>query len=137
MRSTLEKALIALLSEDKDQAAALFHEFLIGRSRQINESLVQGEEFVLNESVERAHMVDSMFTESDLEGFGVEVEEVDEADEGHMAKIRDDGWFSISMDHMLSPEECAAYDEQLAALGYHVGQDYEWSIAGGLSLIHI
>jgi hypothetical protein len=68
MRSTLEKALIALLSEDKDQAAALFHDYLISRSRQINESLVQGETFMINESEEPSVAVDATFGESDLEG---------------------------------------------------------------------
>jgi hypothetical protein len=46
MRSILEKALIALLNEEREKADALFHEFILERSRQIHESLRQGEDFV-------------------------------------------------------------------------------------------
>lgn len=67
MRSILEKALIALLNEDKAKADALFHDFILERSRQIHESLRQGEDFVLDESWEQELAIDEMFTEADLE----------------------------------------------------------------------
>ena len=38
MRSILEKALLALLNEEKATADALFHDFILERSRQIHES---------------------------------------------------------------------------------------------------
>ncbi len=66
MRSILEKALIALLNEEKDKADALFHDFILERSRQIHESLRQGEDFVLDESWENDFSVDEMFSEADL-----------------------------------------------------------------------
>jgi hypothetical protein len=73
MRSILEKALIALLNEEREKADALFHEFILERSRQIHESLRQGEDFVLDESWEKELAVDEMFTEADL--FGEDEEE--------------------------------------------------------------
>jgi hypothetical protein len=66
MRSILEKALIALLNEEKDKADALFHDFILERSRQIHESLRQGEDFVLDESWEQELSIDEMFSEADL-----------------------------------------------------------------------
>lgn len=78
MRSILEKALVALLNEEKSKADALFHEFILERSRQIHESLRQGEDFVLDESWENEMSVDEMFTEAD---FGdEEVTEDEESD---------------------------------------------------------
>jgi hypothetical protein len=68
MRSILEKALIALLNEEREKADALFHDFILERSRQIHESLRQGEDFVLDESWEAGLAMDEMFTESDLIG---------------------------------------------------------------------
>jgi hypothetical protein len=76
MRSILEKALIALLNEEREKADALFHEFILERSRQIHESLRQGEDFVLDESWEKELAVDEMFTEADL--FGEDEEEGDD-----------------------------------------------------------
>src|SRR5476651_568807 len=76
MRSILEKALIALLNEERDKADALFHEFILERSRQIHESLRQGEDFVLDESWENELAIDEMFTEADL--IGEDDEEDDE-----------------------------------------------------------
>ena len=67
MRSILEKALIALLNEEKSVADALFHDFILERSRQIHESLRQGEDFILDESMENELAIDEMFSESDLE----------------------------------------------------------------------
>lgn len=67
MRSILEKALIAALNKDGAQADALFHDFILERSRQIHESLRQGEDFVLDESWEQELAMDEMFSEADLE----------------------------------------------------------------------
>lgn len=66
MRSILEKALVALLNEDKEKADALFHDFILERSRQIHESLRQGEDFVLDESWEQELAIDEMFSDADL-----------------------------------------------------------------------
>jgi len=66
MRSILEKALVALINEDKDQADALFHEFVLERSRQIHESLRQGEDMILDENWEQSLAIDEMFSEADL-----------------------------------------------------------------------
>lgn len=79
MRSILEKALIALLNEEREKADALFHEFILERSRQIHESLRQGEDFVLDESWENELAVDEMFTEADL--IGEDDEESEDSDE--------------------------------------------------------
>lgn len=68
MRSILEKALIALLNKEKDQADVLFHNFILERSRQIHESLRQGEDFILDESMENELAIDEMFSEDDLDG---------------------------------------------------------------------
>ena len=70
MRSILEKALIALLNEEKDTADALFHDFILERSRQIHESLRQGEDFILDESMENELAIDEMFGEADLSDGG-------------------------------------------------------------------
>ena len=66
MRSILEKALIALLNEEKDKADVLFHDFILERSRQIHESLRQGEDFILDESMENELAIDEMFGDDDL-----------------------------------------------------------------------
>lgn len=82
MRSILEKALIALLNEEKDTADALFHDFILERSRQIHESLRQGEDFILDESMENELAIDEMFSEADLSDDMDGGEQVDEfADE--------------------------------------------------------
>jgi hypothetical protein len=82
MRSILEKALIALLNEEKDTADALFHDFILERSRQIHESLRQGEDFILDESMETELAIDEMFSEADLSDDMGDAEQVDEfADE--------------------------------------------------------
>jgi hypothetical protein len=78
MRSILEKALIALLNEEREKADALFHEFILERSRQIHESLRQGEDFVLDESWENELAIDEMFTEADLIGEDDEEESDDD-----------------------------------------------------------
>lgn len=82
MRSILEKALIALLNEEKDTADALFHDFILERSRQIHESLRQGEDFILDESMENELAIDEMFSEDDMSDDMGDAEQVDEfADE--------------------------------------------------------
>jgi hypothetical protein len=81
MRSILEKALIALLNEEKDKADALFHDFILERSRQIHESLRQGEDFVLDESWEQELSIDEMFSEADLAEEEEEEEVVAEGDD--------------------------------------------------------
>jgi hypothetical protein len=78
MRSILEKALIALLNEEKDTADALFHDFILERSRQIHESLRQGEDFILDESMENELAIDEMFGEDDLSDDMVGGEQIDE-----------------------------------------------------------
>ena len=85
MRMILEKALIALLNQEKEKADALFHDFILERSRQIHESLRQGEDFVLDESMEDMMSIDEMFSDDDLaEDFEDEGAEGDEvvAEEG-------------------------------------------------------
>jgi hypothetical protein len=85
MRSILEKALIALLNEEREKADALFHDFILERSRQIHESLRQGEDFVLDESWENDLRADVMFTEDELAGDDAGSEEgddINEADDG-------------------------------------------------------
>lgn len=67
MRMILEKALIALLNQEKDKADTLFHDFILERSRQIHESLRQGEDFILDESMENILSIDEMFNEDDME----------------------------------------------------------------------
>jgi len=67
MRLILEKALIALLNEEKDKADVLFHDFILERSRQIHESLRQGEDFILDESMDEDMSIDEMFGDHDLE----------------------------------------------------------------------
>jgi hypothetical protein len=62
----LEKALIALLNQEKDKADTLFHDFILERSRQIHESLRQGEDFILDESMEGIMSIDEMFSEDEL-----------------------------------------------------------------------
>jgi hypothetical protein len=86
MRSILEKALIALLNEEREKAEALFHDFILERSRQIHESLRQGEDFVLDESWEAGLAMDEMFTESDLIG-----EDDDTEDEEQVNEFANDG----------------------------------------------
>lgn len=57
MRSILEKALIALLNEEKDKASELFDQFMVTKSKQINESNIDdldttsvgGDEGLLND----------------------------------------------------------------------------------------
>lgn len=66
MRMILEKALIALLNQEKDKADALFHDFILERSRQIHESLRQGEDFILDESMENIMSIDEMFGEDEM-----------------------------------------------------------------------
>lgn len=66
MRMILEKALIALLNQEKDKADTLFHDFILERSRQIHESLRQGEDFILDESLEGIMSIDEMFGEEDM-----------------------------------------------------------------------
>lgn len=66
MRMILEKALIALLNQEKDKADTLFHDFILERSRQIHESLRQGEDFILDESMEGIMSIDEMFGEEDM-----------------------------------------------------------------------
>lgn len=61
MHSILEKALVALLNEDKERADKLFHDFVLERSRQIHESIRQGEDFVLDEAMENI-AVEDMFS---------------------------------------------------------------------------
>lgn len=61
MRSILEKALVALINEDKASADKLFHDFVLERSRQIHESIRQGEDFVLDEGLEDSIAVEDMF----------------------------------------------------------------------------
>lgn len=68
MKLILEKAFYALLNQEKDKADSLFHEFILERSRQIHESLRQGEDFILDESWEQELSVDEMFSEADLIG---------------------------------------------------------------------
>jgi len=62
MRSILEKALVALINEDKETADKLFHDFVLERSRQIHESIRQGEDFVLDEGLEDSIAVEDMFS---------------------------------------------------------------------------
>lgn len=66
MRSQLEKALTALINEDRETADALFHDFILERSRQIHESLRQGDDFILDENWEKSINIDEMFSEADL-----------------------------------------------------------------------
>jgi hypothetical protein len=63
----LEKALIALLNQEKDKADTLFHDFILERSRQIHESLRQGEDFILDESMEGIMSIDEMFGDDDMQ----------------------------------------------------------------------
>jgi hypothetical protein len=78
MRSILEKALLALLNEEKATADALFHDFILERSRQIHESLRQGEDFILDESMENELAIDEMFSEDDLSDDMGDGEQIDE-----------------------------------------------------------
>jgi hypothetical protein len=117
MRSILEKALIALLNEERDKADALFHEFILERSRQIHESLRQGEDFVLDESWENELAVDEMFTEADLIG-GDDVE-LDDEFLNEVSDALEQTWERVEQSHVLGdqPEES---DEELnsAAIEY-------------------
>lgn len=65
MRSILEKAIVHLLNEEHDQAEALFHKFIVGKARQIHESLRTGDD-VLNENFDSITS-EQYFTEADLE----------------------------------------------------------------------
>jgi hypothetical protein len=88
----LEKALIALLNQEKDKADALFHDFILERSRQIHESLRQGEDFILDESMEETMSIDEMFSDDDLaEDFDGDEEVVaEEGDDEFAADAGDD-----------------------------------------------
>lgn len=89
MRMILEKALIALLNQEKDKADSLFHDFILERSRQIHESLRQGEDFVLDESMEDMMSIDEMFSDEDVtEDFADDEEVV--ADDGDDLAAHDD-----------------------------------------------
>lgn len=84
MRSILEKALVALINDDKTQADALFHDFVLERSRQIHESLRQGEDIVLDESWEQTLSIDEMFSEADL------LEDEEDADDEDQGLVEDE-----------------------------------------------
>ena len=121
MRSILEKALIALLNEERDKADALFHDFILERSRQIHESLRQGEDFVLDESWENDLKADVMFTEDELAGDdeGSEGDDISEADDGEdvsadaEADADDEAADDASADSALDSEVDADDDSEM------------------------
>jgi len=111
MRSILEKALIALLNTEKDKADALFHDFILERSRQIHESLRQGEDFVLDESWEKELAVDEMFTEADLMGEDDDAEDSDE----QVNEFAEDGFGADSADsEAVAGDDVADMDDEVA-----------------------
>lgn len=136
MRSILEKALIALLNEEREKADALFHDFILERSRQIHESLRQGEDFVLDESWENDLALDEMFTEDDLMGEDDEAEggddvvaedEGDEMDADAVADADDAAADDASDDSALDSEEDSEEDaeEDADAFGAEEDEDIE------------
>ncbi len=68
MRSILEAAFVALLNEEHDKAEELFHQFIVGRARQIHESNRSGDDYVLDENWDDEITTESYFTEDDLAG---------------------------------------------------------------------
>lgn len=65
MRNILEQAVIAHLSGDADKSQELFHQFIVGRARQIHESLRNGE--TVTEGFEDEDTVnEEFFSEDDL-----------------------------------------------------------------------
>jgi len=86
MRSILEKALIHLINEEKEQAEALFHKFIVERARQVHESLRNEDDDIVDDIDDI--VADEMFTEEDLRGLeddeenGVDGEEDEGAEEG-------------------------------------------------------
>lgn len=109
MRSILEKALIALLNEDKDQADALFHNFILERSRQIHESLRQGEDLILDENWEQKLAIDEMFTDEDL----VDENELAEADEDEVDtdEVGDDQFDGVTDDESSDEADVDGTDD--------------------------
>ena len=67
MRPLLEKAIVHLLNEETDKANALFHKFMVERSRQIHESLRQGEDVALSEGWDDEITSEEYFSEGDLD----------------------------------------------------------------------
>lgn len=118
MRSILEKALVALINEDKDQADALFHEFVLERSRQIHESLRQGEDMILDENWEQSLAIDEMFSEADLleaddeEGDDEEVANSDDV-EGEDESEGDDAEGEVEAEEEDTEGEDEAADEPI------------------------
>jgi hypothetical protein len=96
MRSILEKAIVALLNEEHEQAEALFHRFMVERARQIHESLRQGEESPEDFGDE---ITENYFTEDDLtdlvsdsgEDDAVEGDDAVDADVDADASVDDEG----------------------------------------------
>jgi hypothetical protein len=71
MRSLLEKALVHLLNEDNDKAVAMFHKFVVERSRQIHEDNRMGEDSLDKDWDSEEHVSEDDLT--DLEDKGDEM----------------------------------------------------------------
>lgn len=80
MRSILEKALVHLLNEEHDEAESLFHRYMVERARQIHEALRQGEDDVLDGSLEDDMSSEEYFSEADLDD-AVDADVMDGEDE--------------------------------------------------------
>ncbi len=66
MRTLLEKAIVHLLNGEDEKAEKLFHQFMVGRARQIHESLRTGHDDILNENWDSEITSEEYFNEDDL-----------------------------------------------------------------------
>jgi hypothetical protein len=122
MRSILEKALIALLNEEREKADALFHDFILERSRQIHESLRQGEDFVLDESWEKELAADQMFTEADLMG---EDDDMGDSDADTVEEAEGDDEAVVASDDAAEDSEEDAADDSAEDSAMDSAEDME------------
>lgn len=131
MKSILERALVHILNEEKEQAEELLHQFVIETARGIHETLREGDEVELE-----AELEEEFFTEGDLDDVdGAEDAAVDlgddlgeevpaEADAGEMTDDTLDGEGEVSADDMggdIAPEgdiesEIENFEQELADL---------------------
>lgn len=105
MRSILEKAIVHLLNDEKDEADRLFHQFMVERSRQIHESLRNGEDVSLKEGWDDELASEEYFTEDDL----------DDAEDGEGAEdAADDLGDDLEADADADMDDEAMDDEAMA-----------------------